>query len=118
MTVTAVLPKRILLLASAMAPAPMAVALVKAIPRGTLARAPIAVLLLPVVLPRSAAIPLAVFPSPVVLKASAMTPLAVLLLPVVLLVSAWLPLAVFASPVVLKPSAANPLAVARRRSEE
>ncbi len=53
MTVTASLPNRILLLASTMAPAPMAVALVR-FPAATSASCPMAVLLLPVVLLRSA----------------------------------------------------------------
>ena len=55
MTVTVSLPKRILLLALTTAPAPIAVAFVKlSKPGATLAKAPRAVLLLPVVLLKSA----------------------------------------------------------------
>ena len=58
-SVTASLPSLILLLASTIAPAPIAVALFKS-PADTLATDPIAVLLLPVVLLTSALNPLAV----------------------------------------------------------
>ena len=65
-TVTAVFPKRILLLALTLAPLPIAVALVR-FPVDTLAENPMAVLLLPVVLLKSALRPLAVLAVPVVL---------------------------------------------------
>ena len=109
-TVTAVFPRRILLLALTLAPLPIAVAFVR-FPVDTSAPNPMAVLLLPVVLVKSAFHPLAVLKLPVVLRASALIPLAVLKLPVVLLNSAWTPLAVFWVPVVLLLSAWTPLAV-------
>ena len=58
--VTAVFPRRILLLALTRAPKPIAVALVR-LPEDTWAKNPMAVLLVPVVLKRSASNPLAVF---------------------------------------------------------
>src|SRR5215217_5698114 len=106
-TVTAVFPRRILLLASTTAPEPIAVALVRS-PAATLALTPMAVLLLPVVLLPSAKAPLAVLEPPVVLLLSASNPLAVLEGPRVLLKSAWDPLAVFWKPVVLLRSAPAP----------
>ena len=109
-TVTSVLPKRILLLALTRLPAPMAVAFTR-LPADTSALDPLAVLLLPVVLFASAAFPLAVLALPVVLPESAKVPLAVLLAPVVLPESAKCPLAVLLKPVVLPESAACPLAV-------
>src|SRR6516164_8051224 len=109
-TVTAVLPKRILLLALTRLPAPMAVAFTR-LPADTSALDPLAVLLLPVVLFASAACPLAVLALPVVLPESAKVPLAVLLAPVVLFASAACPLAVLALPVVLFWSAPDPPAV-------
>jgi len=109
-TVTAVLPKRILLLALTRLPAPMAVAFTR-LPADTSALDPLAVLLLPVVLFASAAFPLAVLALPVVLPESAKVPLAVLLAPVVLPESAACPLAVLALPVVLFWSAPDPPAV-------
>src|SRR5215831_2871409 len=93
-TVTSVLPKRILLLALTRLPAPMAVAFTR-LPADTSALDPLAVLLLPVVLLESAACPLAVLLKPVVLPESAECPLAVLALPVVLFWSAPDPPAVF-----------------------
>src|SRR5262245_11162075 len=83
-TVTAVLPRRILLLALTTAKAPIAVALVR-FPAATLVKAPLAVLRPPVVLLRSALAPLAVLSLPVVLLSSAWNPLAVLESPAVLL---------------------------------
>jgi len=59
MTVTLAFPMRTLLLALTMAPAPMAVALIK-LPEETSAPFPIAVLLVPPVLLKSAKAPLAV----------------------------------------------------------
>src|SRR6516225_2705337 len=109
-TVTAVLPKRILLLALTRLPAPMAVAFTR-LPADTSALDPLAVLALPVVLFASAAFPLAVLALPVVLPESAKVPLAVLLAPVVLPESAACPLAVLALPVVLFWSAPDPPAV-------
>jgi len=71
---------------------------------------PLALLLLPVVLPPSAPLPLAVLELPVVLSMSAKVPLAVLRLPVVLLKSALSPMALLLLPVVLPPSESTPLA--------
>src|SRR5262249_12860328 len=72
-TVTAVFPRRILLLASTMAPWPIAVALVRfGWSSDTSALNPMAVLLLPVLLLRSALSPLAVLLPPVVLLRSAL----------------------------------------------
>ena len=67
-------------------------------------------LLLPVVLAKSAPIPMAVLPPPVVLLSSANSPLAVLALPVVLLKSASKPTAVL-SLALLRTSASWPTAV-------
>src|SRR5215510_2220662 len=92
-TVTALFPRRILLLALTVAPLPIAVALVR-FPEDKLALNPMAMLLLPVVLLTRALSPVAVLALPVVLLASALTPVAVLLVPVVLLRSAKAPLAV------------------------
>src|SRR5215471_419760 len=103
-TVTAVFPRRILLLALTTAPWPIAVALVRP-SADTSAKAPMAVLLAPVVLLTSALAPLAVLLAPVVLFKSASDPLAVSLEPVVLFKSAWNPLAVLRTPVVLLTSA-------------
>ena len=75
-TVTAVFPRRTLLLALTLASKPIAVALFR-FPADTLAESPMAVLPLPVVLVMSAKLPLAVLSMPVVLLKSAWTPLAV-----------------------------------------
>src|SRR5262249_4565289 len=72
---------------------------------------PLALLLLPVVLPPSTPLPLAVLELPVVLSMSAKVPLAVLELPVVLSMSAKVPLAGLRLPVVLLKSALSPMAL-------
>ena len=123
-TVTLVFPRRILLLASTTAPAPIAVPLVRfPLPNGnfpgsgiagtstTWALAPMAVLSLPVRFKESALDPMAVLLFPVRLKESVLDPTAVLSLPAVLLNSALTPLAVLAKPMVFLASAAIPLAV-------
>src|SRR5438874_1862841 len=75
------------------------------------APAPMAVLLAPIVLAKSASSPLAVLLSPVVLAKSAEPPVAVLLLPCVLRESAWDPMAVLEPPLISLNRARRPVAV-------